>query len=290
MGIAEATYASFKRLKDKVLNPAVAEVNRVSDFRVTVDYQRESRKITALKFKMRRVALLPGAQHDQGTLFPDLDDMPPAVKELKDTGVSLQDALEVWQQGFDYVQEKVRPAELGEDPEAAFVHYLREKIHLLKRRQASGKVANSTGFLLDALKKNYANPEFAEEQQQQQARQHAQQRRAKARDLAALQEQREQTKRTHSDALHAHCQAMVEASPALLDEAVTVLLAQNPAFRGYYQPDKSPLENYRARAFVYLPIEGFLTKHYPEHFQALFAAHNAELAALDEKIALAQAV
>src|SRR5215510_10036944 len=66
MGIADVTYSSFKRLKDKVINPAVAEVNRVSDFRVTVDYQRDSRKITALKFKMRRVTLLPGAQHDQG--------------------------------------------------------------------------------------------------------------------------------------------------------------------------------------------------------------------------------
>src|SRR5262245_14654615 len=85
-------------------------------------------KITALKFKMRRVTLLPGAQHDQGKLFPALHDMPPAVKELKDAGVSTQDALEIWQQGFGYVQEKVRPAELGEDVEATFVHYIREKI------------------------------------------------------------------------------------------------------------------------------------------------------------------
>ena len=121
MGVAETAYASFKRLKDKVLNPAMAEVNGVSDFRVSVDYQRESRKITALKFKMRRVALLPVAQNDQGKLFPDLDDMPLAVKELKDAGVSVQDALEIWQQGFSYVQEKVRPTGVSEDPETAFV-------------------------------------------------------------------------------------------------------------------------------------------------------------------------
>jgi len=40
--------SSFKRLKDTVINPAVAEVNRVSDFRVTADYQRDSRKNSAL--------------------------------------------------------------------------------------------------------------------------------------------------------------------------------------------------------------------------------------------------
>ena len=123
MGIAETAYASFKRLKDKVIDPAMAEVNGVSDFRVIVDYQRESRRITALKFKMRRVALLPVAQNDQGKLFPDLDDMPAAVKELKDAGLSVQDALDLWQQGFGCVQEKVRPTGVSEDPETAFVQY-----------------------------------------------------------------------------------------------------------------------------------------------------------------------
>jgi len=51
---------------------------------------------------------------------------------------------------------------------------------------------------------NYTNPEFAEEKKQKEARQQAQDRKAKARELAALQEQREQVKRSHSDALHAH--------------------------------------------------------------------------------------
>ena len=42
---------------------------------------------------------------------------------------------------------------------------------------------------------------------------------------------------------------------------------------------------------LYVLIDTFLTERYPERFQALYAAHNAELAALDEKIAaLAQTV
>jgi hypothetical protein len=278
MGIADVTYSSFKRLKDKVINPAVAEVNRVSDFRVTVDYQRDSRKITALKFKMRRVTLLPGAQYDQGKLFPDLDDMPPAVKELKDAGVSTQDALEIWQQGFGYVQEKVRPAELGEDVEATFVQYIREKIHLLKRRQASGKVENSTGFLLEALKKNYTNPEFTKEQK-------ARDRKAKAHKLAALEEQRQQTRYTHENAIHVHCTRMIEASPDLLEEAVTALREKNSTFWQGYSPDQAPLKDYRERPSLYVPVENFLTQRYPEHFQALTAAYDAQVAALDEKIA-----
>ena len=47
---------------------AVAEINHVSDFHVTVAYQRQGRKITALKFKVRRVQMLPHSQ--QPDLFP----------------------------------------------------------------------------------------------------------------------------------------------------------------------------------------------------------------------------
>ena len=37
---------------------------------------------------------------------------------------------------------------------------LREKIDLLKRRQAQGKVESPTGFLLSAIKHNYPHPDF----------------------------------------------------------------------------------------------------------------------------------
>ncbi len=106
--------------------------------------------------------------------------------------------MDIWQRGAVAVEADPKP-----DPET-FEAYIREKIHLLKRRQASGRLTHSTGFLLDAIWKNYINPEFAEEKKQKEARQQAQDRKAKARELAALQEQREQVKRSHSDALHAH--------------------------------------------------------------------------------------
>jgi hypothetical protein len=50
-----------------------------------------------------------------------------------------------------------------------FLHYVREKIHLLKRRQHAGKLENSTGFLLEAIRQNFANPEFEQEQKRQRA-------------------------------------------------------------------------------------------------------------------------
>jgi len=61
-----------------------------------VHCQRQGRKVTALKFKMRRIARLPEAHSEQRTLFPNLEEMPVIVKELRDAGLSTQDALEIW--------------------------------------------------------------------------------------------------------------------------------------------------------------------------------------------------
>jgi hypothetical protein len=283
MGVSEDQYTRFKDLNLYVIKASVEEINRVTDFHVTVEYQRAGRKVTAVKFKVRRVLVLPEANNRQGALFQDLEDMPPVVKELKNAGLSSKDAWEIWQHGVDYIEADAKPDAEGFDA------YLREKIHLMKRRQDSGKVKNSTGFLLEAIKQNYANPEFAKEKKQREAQKQAQDQKAKARALAVLQEQRDQVKRAYGDALHAHCQAMIAASPALLEEAVTALQAEDRTFSHYYRqdywPNKTPEENYAHRPTLYVPIDNFLTAHYPERFQALHDAHSAELAALDEKIA-----
>ena len=278
MGIPEGMYPEFKKLSKWVIKDPLVEINKVTDLTVTAEYKKEGKAVAAVKFRIRRTLQLPKGNTGQGELFLEPEELSQIVQELITAGLSRDDALDIWQRGVDSVEAKAKPS-----PEA-FETYLREKLHLLKRRQASGNIENSTGFLLEAIRKNYNNPEFAKEQK-------AQAQKVKTRELAALEEQRTQMKRTHDDALHAHCDAMIATTPALLEEAVTALLAQDSTFGHYYQHQKSPLENYRARAFVYLPVDTFLTKNHPEHFQALFAAHNTELAALDEKIAaLKQAV
>jgi hypothetical protein len=95
MGIPESMYPAFMRLNEKVIKPALAEINRVSDFQVAVDYQRQGRKVTALKFRIRRVPLLPEGNSKQGKLFPAMEDMPAVVQELKNAGIGSQDAWDI---------------------------------------------------------------------------------------------------------------------------------------------------------------------------------------------------
>jgi len=284
MGIADGMYSMFMRLNEKVIKPAIIEVNRVSDFRVTMDCQRQGRKVTALKFKMRRVVMLPEPQSEQRTLFPDLEDMPATVKELRDAGLATQDALEIWQQGFSFVDEEVRPSNTGEDVEAAFVRYIREKIHLLKRRQASGKVENSTGFLLQAIRQNYANPEFAQEQKREASAAMQQAKRERLKQVKILEQQKVELEKACDWELNQLRDHVAAESPDILDRAVAELLTENRGFLFLYKHDKSALENYLSRLSLQAFFHPYLEKHNPAGFEAIRQRYAAQIAAVDAQI------
>jgi Initiator Replication protein len=284
MGIEDSHYyaALFKKLKQKVITPALTEINRLSDFSVTVEYQHKGRRVTALKFKMRRVFLLPGPANTQAPLFPELDDMPPLVKELRDVGLSTQDALEVWQQGFHYVDAATRPLEIGEDAEAEFARYIREKIHLLKRRQASGKVENITGFLLEAIRKNFANPEFSQEEKHQKAAEATKAKKVKDVQKRQLESQLEELEKARNEALAKECSDIAAMSPEVLETALPGVLQTNAVLRDLYKPDRSTLDNYRESFSLQGALGPYLERHAPERIQAI-KDHYAKLMATVER-------
>jgi Initiator Replication protein len=290
MGITEGMYPTFKRLSEKVINPAIAEINRLSDFRVTVDYQRQSRKIVALKFKIRRVVLLPEPNKGQGRLFPELDDMPVVVRDLQEAGISAHESWEIWQQGFSCVHEGVRPAVPAEGADRAFEYYIREKIHLLKRKLASGRVENITGFLLEAIRKNFANPEFAQERTREAAAEALKASKKRNAQVKRLEAQKDEIEQGREQALSDTYDELVRTLPEVLEAALTDIFAGNAFLRQYYDPDKSALANYQASMMFKEACRPYLERHTPEHIQAIRTRYATEIATLEEQIAALQAV
>jgi plasmid replication initiation protein len=276
IGLRDGSYPQFMNFNQKVLKPAVAEINRVSDFRVTVDYLRQGRRVTALKFKIHRVLMLPHGQ--QPDLFPDLADMPIAVKALTDAGLPLKDAMAVWQKGFDGVEPNERPAEIGDNPEHAFTRYVREKIHLLEQRKKGGKVENPGGFLLTAIKKNYTNAKFAEKEAHNE-------RQSKMKELRTLQNQKEKIERERDDVLQRACDKVIEAFPEMAERAVDALQDQhNAAFRHCYDQTKSAVENYKSHRFIAETIGQWLESQLPEDFEKKREPFRSKLEAIDARI------
>jgi hypothetical protein len=168
MGIPEDAYPVFKKLNTRVIKEPLEEINTRTDLSVNVVYQRRNRRVSALKFKIRRIPEAPINTDIQGDLFRPFNDLPPMVSALCEAGLSTTDAWDIWQQGVDYIEAASKP-----EPEA-FDAYIRDKIDLFKRRQARGKVESPTGFLLSAIKHNYAPGEVDQaakkRRQSQQAR------------------------------------------------------------------------------------------------------------------------
>src|SRR5499433_3041579 len=148
--------------------------------------------------------------------------------------MSSQDAWEIWQQSFSYLDKKVRPDDSAADADESFVQYIREKIHLLKRRQASGKVENSTGFLLQAIRQNYANPEFAQEQKREASAATQQAKRERLKQVKILEQQKVELEKACDRELNQLRDHVAAESPDILDRAVAELLTENRGFLFLY--------------------------------------------------------
>lgn len=284
MGLTDSMYSEFKDLSKFVIKAPIAEINRVTDFYVDADYKRESRKVTALKFKVRRELALPHQDMRQRSLFPDFDDMPSAVNLLEDVGLSASDAWEIFQQGFEYVEIDKRPTDIGDDPEASFNQYIREKIHLLKI-QEPGKVKSRTGWLLRAIKQNYSNPAFAEEKSKQAQLQAAQAARIRDRESKALEEEKERLVRERDEAIHAICAPFLADKPELADEVMQAVIEADPHYKRLYERHQTALENYRGHRFFALMADERLVKRFPKRFKVVNDDYEAKLAEIDQKLA-----
>ena len=194
-----------------------------------------------------------------------------------------------WKSGSrasSYIDEDVRPADHGEDVEAAFVQYVREKIHLLKRRQASGKVENSTGFLLQAIRQNYANPEFAQEQKREAsaATQQAKQRDTETGEDAGSSKRLISKKPAIGNSINFATKVAAE-SPDVLEQAVAELLAEDKGFLFTVQAGQvgsGKLSGAAISPGIFQPIPG---EHDPARFETIRQRYAAQIAAVDAQIA-----
>ena len=208
---------------------SIEEINNVTDFNVTVEYTRNSRKVVALKFRVRRVLQLPQTSTIQPVLFPS-GDLPDIVKELMEVGLSEQDAGEIWQQQFAYVHTDRRPRDV------AFDYYIREKIHLL-RKQDPRKVKSKTGFLLQAIKQNWTNHDYAASQKEKLKQD-------KIARLNALQDQKHQLEEELEEQTSELCKRIVADNPELIEHLLQVVLKEAPVIRVLYDEVNTPAQHY----------------------------------------------
>ena len=165
MGVAPNEYSAFKTLNQCVIKPAIKEINELTNFFVEVEQKRKSRKVAFLKFIISRLKPLAPPEPIQESLFPDIEDLPAIANMLVQAGVSRREALKIANQGWQGVDTDV----LREDYRD-FPAYVEEKIGLA---QQATDVKNIGGFIVQAIRENYHDPEFqAQLEERKQKEQH----------------------------------------------------------------------------------------------------------------------
>jgi hypothetical protein len=286
MGVPEGAYPEFKTLNARVIHEALKVVNVVTDFSVEAEFHYQSRKVTSIKFRVKKI---PGKSKEvpmQQHLLPDEKDMPLVVRELKQAGIDSTEAWKIFQQGFEYIEKDNRPemSRYDADPDRALEKYVRQKIDLMKRRQATGKVKSAAGFLRQAIRKNWENPEAAQEAQLSEKRRLAKERGQLQRRKDNLTYDREKLEVERDKAMRAVCKAIVQENPDALDTAIAELTISNLVFRKSYKHGVSALENFEwPRIYVY--VDKWLEEKYPERFETVRAEFKQKEADLDQQIA-----
>ncbi|NQY62150.1 MAG: RepB family plasmid replication initiator protein [Alteromonadaceae bacterium] len=133
LGVSSKTYDQFKAFNQKVISPAVKEVNKISDINITkVVTIKEGRNIKRVKFlfesKKQRNLLTSASQKDnieQSKIYIELLSLGMDQKWALLTCVSHEES------------------------------YLREKIEYANRKEIKGEVTNYKGFLYKAIKNDW---------------------------------------------------------------------------------------------------------------------------------------
>ena len=144
LGATQKSYDIFKVFNQKVLQPAIKEINQVSSIEIELLQQKSGRKVTNIGFLVKQKKQIQLA-------------IPEVINELKSTK-EYDDLISL---GIQHIQ---AIAWLQEHD----IKYIRSKIDLTNDLHSKGKIKNSvSGFLVSAIKGDYkSEKEILKEKQE----------------------------------------------------------------------------------------------------------------------------
>ena len=155
MGLEETDYPVFKVLNQSVIKPAIKEINALTDYHVEAESKRLGRKISELKFRIKRVKQLPV----QESLFPDIENLPPVAVELIQAEIDRNMAMKIADRDWDFVSPEKLP-QPGTYPD--FLSYISEKIEM---SVDAAVVKNRAGYIVEAIRENYQDAEIQKQRE-----------------------------------------------------------------------------------------------------------------------------
>lgn len=161
LGENDAYYQDFRKFNDKIIKPAVRQVNETSDLFLDAQYQRDNRRITAVRFQVsdnpqmllfaQKQAAMAAALEEPSEAPVDgpvegAVDGPVEGRESEERQGRLREKLVA----FGLNERQIRLALAAHDPD-----YLEGNIAVVERDLSAGKVLNLPAYLVAALREDF---------------------------------------------------------------------------------------------------------------------------------------
>ena len=155
IGVESDEYRTFKALNQKIIKPAIKEINDLTDYLVEVEQKRFKRRVAELKFRITKIKQLPV----QESVFPDVEDLQPVAVELVGADVDRKLAINIADAEWDFIDPEKLPTP-GDYPD--FLAYVSEKVEM---SLYASNVHNTAGYIVEAIRNNYQNDNVRKERQ-----------------------------------------------------------------------------------------------------------------------------
>jgi hypothetical protein len=220
----------------------------------------------------------PEVLHPAHSSPPDKTvDNPTLISLLTEAGLSQRDARKIARERWDYVDAEADPEKVAD---GSFESYIREKIDLLQRQEKTPR--SRTGFLLKAIRENWVNPAFAEQEKKTTETHLAMQKLTNEQKRERLRDEKEQILRERDNKKRPICEELL--TPALAEALLCDLVERKRYNKSWLNHGLTALENYKDGGWFAMAMDEALEERYPDRLRAINQEYQPRLDALDAKI------
>jgi plasmid replication initiation protein len=233
LGVA-GKYGHFPMFKKKVLDDSQKKINNDTDLNFEYKVQKSGHKILGIEFTL--------TQNKNVKIKNQVVKEKPTQKEKQDDDLTLNndELSQIITSDFG-VNKKIYQTITKEFTEGD----IRQAIAVTQQELAKGKIQNTAGFFVEALKNKYQNPEIIAKQKSADKKAKL---KAENQDEQAQKSRVEDVKRKESERKIAIIKQLINKEAAIINQAVVDI--QNSMFRTSYDAKKTLIDNLENPMFM----------------------------------------
>jgi hypothetical protein len=288
LGIEEGKYSNYADFKRKVILTAEKELFKKTDIYFTFKEKKKGKKVDELEFIIyRNIATEENvvAKQDKADTYdlfhnhPDPSDLTPGQKYILDQLMAIgfieSEAKRIVEDPYQYVNDPVILEDI-KNKKITKEEYIQEKIDYFRLEKEAKQIEKPTGFIIQALKKNFWNERIEKEKV---IRRKAIERRRKLEQVELLEKEKTKIGNERVTITQGAIIRLNKDNPEIFENIISKLREESKfAFSGY-NDNKTAFENYANRSM----LNALVNRKYVEEYAHLYPETEKRILALDKQ-------